>query len=90
MQNLSIKRAIESGIPTVAECGGFIYLTKSIKTNDEKLYPMIGVIDGEVEMQEKLAALGYREVLGRRTGTFCYVKVKRQKDMSFIIPNITD
>lgn len=61
----SIKRAIERGIPTVAECGGFIYLTNSIKTNDEHIYPMIGVIDGEVEMQEKLAALGYREVFGR-------------------------
>lgn len=60
----SIKRAIESGIPTVAECGGFMYLTNSIKTNEGIVYPMIGAIDGKVEMQEKLAALGYREVFG--------------------------
>lgn len=60
----SIKAMIEKGIPTVAECGGFMYLTNAIETTDRKSYSMIGAIDGEVKMQSKLMALGYREIFG--------------------------
>lgn len=62
----SVKKAIEKGVPTVAECGGFMYLTKSIETNDGRKYPMVGIIDGEVKMQSELAALGYREIFGKK------------------------
>ncbi|MDQ0228988.1 cobyrinate a,c-diamide synthase [Metabacillus malikii] len=61
---LSIKRAIQSGLPTIAECGGFMYLTNSIKTSNSETYQMVGVIPGDVHMQTRLAALGYREVKG--------------------------
>ncbi|KXG09232.1 Cobyrinate a,c-diamide synthase [Anoxybacillus sp. P3H1B] len=60
----SIKQAIERGIPTLAECGGFMFLTEGIETTDRTFYEMVGVIPGRVRMQEKLAALGYREVTG--------------------------
>ncbi|KGR92305.1 cobyrinic acid a,c-diamide synthase [Ureibacillus massiliensis 4400831 = CIP 108448 = CCUG 49529] len=60
----SIKRAIENGLPTLAECGGFMYLTESIETTDKKQYKMVGVIPGKVKMQQSLAALGYREIRG--------------------------
>ncbi|BDH60419.1 cobyrinate a,c-diamide synthase [Lysinibacillus sp. PLM2] len=60
----SIKRAIEKGLPTLAECGGFMYLTESIETTDKKQYEMVGVIPGKVQMQQRLAALGYREIHG--------------------------
>ena len=60
----SIKAMIEKGVPTVAECGGFMYLTKSIETTEGMSYPMVGVIDGKVAMQSTLAALGYREIFG--------------------------
>jgi cobyrinic acid a,c-diamide synthase len=58
----SIRSAIQKGIPTLAECGGFMYLTESIETTDEKNYEMVGIIPGKVKMQTKLAALGYREI----------------------------
>lgn len=61
----SVKNAIESGLPTLAECGGFMYLTESIETTDKKKYEMAGVIPGSVQMQTKLAALGYREISGQ-------------------------
>ncbi len=32
----SIQAAIESGLPTLAECGGFMFLTESIETTDEQ------------------------------------------------------
>ncbi|MFT4415016.1 cobyrinate a,c-diamide synthase [Fredinandcohnia humi] len=61
----SVKNAIESGIPTLAECGGFMYLTETIETTEKKQYQMVGVIPGRVEMQEKIAAIGYREISGQ-------------------------
>ena len=59
---LSIQTAIENGLPTLAECGGFMYLTEFLETSAEKRYEMAGIIPGKVKMQTKLAALGYREI----------------------------
>ncbi|MED3574026.1 cobyrinate a,c-diamide synthase [Cytobacillus praedii] len=61
---LSVREAIQSGMPTVAECGGFMFLSESIETVDGKEYLMAGLIPGKVKMHRKLAALGYREVTG--------------------------
>jgi cobyrinic acid a,c-diamide synthase len=58
----SVRSAIEKGLPTLAECGGFMYLTESLETTNEKKYEMVGIIPGGVKMQPKLAALGYREI----------------------------
>lgn len=58
----SICAVIENGLPTLAECGGFMYLTESIETTDEKSYEMVGIIPGKVKMLTRLAALGYREI----------------------------
>jgi cobyrinic acid a,c-diamide synthase len=58
----SIKNAITNGLPTLAECGGFMYLTEKLNTTDGKSFPMAGIIPGEVTMQTRLAALGYREI----------------------------
>ena len=60
----AIKEVIESGLPTLAECGGFMYLTESIEDTNGQVYPMVGTIPGKVKMQTKLAALGYREITG--------------------------
>jgi len=60
----SFRDAIRSGLPTLAECGGFMYLTEQLVTTDGQAFPMVGLIPGTVIMQKKLAALGYREVRG--------------------------
>jgi cobyrinic acid a,c-diamide synthase len=65
----SIRDAIERGLPTLAECGGFMYLTESIEKTTGEEFNMVGLIPGKVRMQTKLAALGYREVTGT-TGNF--------------------
>ncbi|MEI7028225.1 cobyrinate a,c-diamide synthase [Paenibacillus sp. y28] len=61
----SVRSAIERGLPTLAECGGFMFLTGAIVTTDGTRYSMAGLLPGEVRMQKKLAALGYREVQGQ-------------------------
>ncbi|MFT9850254.1 cobyrinate a,c-diamide synthase [Aneurinibacillus sp. REN35] len=60
----SIRTAIENGLPTFAECGGFMYLAEEMITTDGTSYPMVGVVPGKTRMQMKRAALGYREVSG--------------------------
>ena len=49
----SIKQAAENGTPIYAECGGLMYLTKSIKHNNQK-YKMVGLFDAETQMTKKM------------------------------------
>ncbi|OPA77715.1 cobyrinic acid a,c-diamide synthase [Paenibacillus selenitireducens] len=60
----SVRSHITAGMPTLAECGGYMYLTEQIVDTDGQSYPMVGIIPGQVMMQKKLAALGYREANG--------------------------
>lgn len=62
----TIKYAIEQGLPTLAECGGFMFLTDSIETTDGNRYEMVGIISGVAKMHTKRVALGYREISGRQ------------------------
>ncbi|WP_209123210.1 cobyrinate a,c-diamide synthase [Alkalihalobacillus sp. BA299] len=59
---LDIRNAISNGLPTFAECGGFMYLTEFMANRQGETFPMVGMIPGKVKMQERLAALGYRQV----------------------------
>lgn len=58
----SVRRAVKSGMPTLAECGGFMYLTEELITVDGHSYPMCGVVGGKTIMKSTRAALGYREL----------------------------
>ena len=49
----SIKKLSEDNFPIYAECGGLMYLTKSI-TNNKKKYKMIGLFDAETVMTKKM------------------------------------
>ena len=55
----SVKKAVESGLPTIAECGGFMYLHNEMQTKDGRTFPMAGVINGTVFPTEKLQRFGY-------------------------------
>ncbi|PWI58728.1 cobyrinate a,c-diamide synthase [Sulfoacidibacillus thermotolerans] len=58
---LQLYGKIKGGLPTFAECGGYMFLAKEIVDRAGKRHPMVGVIPATVKMQENLAALGYRE-----------------------------
>jgi cobyrinic acid a,c-diamide synthase len=53
-----IKRGAENGLPIYAECGGLIYLCRSLKLK-EKTYSMAGVFDIDLAMGEKPHGHGY-------------------------------
>lgn len=78
----SIQEAITRGLPTLAECGGFMYLTESITNRVGESYSMLGVIPGNVKMQDKLAALGYREITGV-SGNFLISEQEQAKGHEF-------
>ena len=48
-----IKKLAEDELPIYAECGGLMYLTKSI-TFDNKKYRMAGIFDAETRMTKKM------------------------------------
>jgi cobyrinic acid a,c-diamide synthase len=50
--------AIEKGLPTYAECGGLMYLARSIEWNGKRS-PMVGAIAGDVVMHKKPVGRGY-------------------------------
>ncbi|MGD8594209.1 MAG: cobyrinate a,c-diamide synthase, partial [Gammaproteobacteria bacterium] len=54
----AISNAIEQGLPVYAECGGLMYLTRSI-TWDDKKYAMVGAIAADTVMHEKPQGRGY-------------------------------
>jgi len=49
----SIKSLAEQGMPIYAECGGLMYLTKSIEYGNKK-YPTVGLFDAETVMEKKM------------------------------------
>lgn len=50
----SIKNAIENGLPTIAECGGFLYLHEHLEGAE-----MVGVVRGNAVLTKKLQPFGY-------------------------------
>ena len=54
-----IKQKIESGLPTAAECGGFLYLGQSLTDAEGQSWPMGGVLPGEAKDAGRLVRFGY-------------------------------
>lgn len=65
----SIRSAILSGLPTIAECGGFMYLQTSLEAPDGTSHAMANAIPGNCRNTGKLGRFGYVE-LTAKTGTF--------------------
>jgi cobyrinic acid a,c-diamide synthase len=53
-----IRQAIEAGLPTYAECGGLMYLSRSI-TWQGRCAAMVGAIAGDAVMQQRPVGRGY-------------------------------
>lgn len=61
-----IRQAIANGMPSYAECGGFMYLHEAIII-DGISYPMVGAISGTCENKGKLVRFGYVEIQEKST-----------------------
>jgi len=58
----SIKKTVESGIPTYAECGGLMVLVEVLKLKSGQSLAMAGVVPGMVEMTKRLQYFGYCKI----------------------------
>ena len=66
----SIRSAVKAGMPTLAECGGFMYLHNSMEDMEGRSWPMVGVIDALVYRTEKLGRFGYIHLTANREQIF--------------------
>jgi cobyrinic acid a,c-diamide synthase len=53
-----IGAAVEGGLPTYAECGGLMYLARTIRWHNVT-WPMVGALPADVEMQPRPVGRGY-------------------------------
>ena len=58
----AIREAVTGGLPTVAECGGFLYLHTTLTDREGQSYPMAGVLPGKCFDTGKLVRFGYIEL----------------------------
>ena len=58
----AVTEAIEGGSPTYAECGGLMYLTRSIHWRGRR-FEMCGIIDAETRLDEVPQGRGYVELI---------------------------
>ena len=65
----SVKSAIENKMPSLAECGGFMYLHDTIFDSKKKPYKMAGVIHAGCMKKERLVRFGYL-TLNSKTDSF--------------------
>ena len=63
----TIKQAFKSGMPIVAECGGFMYLHNSITDKNGIRHKMVGVIPEDCIYKKKLVRFGYIEIRERKS-----------------------
>lgn len=68
----AIRRFSETGKPIYAECGGLMYLGRTLTTHDNR-YEMVGIFNGDSQMTPRLKKFGYclaipnqDVILGRR------------------------
>lgn len=67
----SIRDAVERGTPCLAECGGFLYLHRTLEGADGGEYPMAGVIDARAYRTNKLGRFGYVTLTAKADTSLC-------------------
>ena len=55
----AIRDAVNGGLPTVAECGGFLYLGQTLEDASGTAWPMAGVLPGKGVKVGRLVRFGY-------------------------------
>ena len=64
----SIRQTAARGVPVYGECGGLMYLGRSLTGFDDIAYPMAGLVPAASAMSQSRLSLGYREVEARADG----------------------
>lgn len=70
----AVREAIAGGMPTVAECGGFLYLHRELEDADGASWPMVGTLPGRAYRTDRLTRFGYVTLTARRDGLLARAK----------------
>ena len=71
----SIRKAVEGGMPCLAECGGFMYLHEEMEDERHIVWEMAGVLNGRTYPAGKLVRFGYVELSHEKEQKeSCYLK----------------
>ncbi len=62
----AVRDALAGGMPCIAECGGFMYLTEAIEGR-----PMVGALPGTCKNQGKLVRFGYVTLTAKQDNLLC-------------------
>ncbi len=79
----SVWQALESRMPCHAECGGFLYLGKSLADAEGNVYEMVGFLDGAGFRTERLQRFGYVELAPQDAGVFAVNTVLRGHEFHY-------
>ncbi|WPJ94622.1 cobyrinate a,c-diamide synthase [Coraliomargarita algicola] len=66
----ALRAFAESGRPIFAECGGYMYLCRSLELPDGNRLPMAGVLAADCVMRDKRQRLGYTKARSLQAGIF--------------------
>ncbi len=58
----SVSKTIDRGIPSLAECGGFMYLHRTVRDKEGRPFDLVGAVDGECSYLGRLVRFGYLEI----------------------------
>ena len=64
----AVRRAVLDGLPTVAECGGFLYLNQTLADGEGREWPMAGALPGRAANTGKLGRFGYITLTAKTGG----------------------
>lgn len=68
----AVRSAVQSGMPVIAECGGFMYLTSSIESDSSEVYPMTGILGGHSYKTDSLKRFGYMKMTAKADNLLCH------------------
>ncbi len=63
---MEVREAVSAGMPTVAECGGFMYLHETLLDAEGVPWPMVGAVPGTSYGLGRLGRFGYVTLTARR------------------------
>lgn len=58
----SIRKLTDANIPSLAECGGFMYLGKSVEDDKGNVFETVGAYDGRCKYTGRLVRFGYMQI----------------------------
>ncbi|MDR2494345.1 MAG: cobyrinate a,c-diamide synthase [Spirochaetaceae bacterium] len=67
----AVREALDSGLPCIAECGGFMYLHSTLVDANGKSHALVGFLPGSCAPQKGLVRFGYAAYTAQRDTVLC-------------------